>query len=133
MLKRTLKQLVSYRKVVIITSNQTIGHVVLQCRCVLVTASLPHTSSSSSSSSSPPPHTHTTSHTHTQRTDFNRPSYHYHPHGRVAGEGRRVVAPPCPRSTARLQSDGWNRFVADRATCSVDDQVGDATCGQEVG
>ena len=40
---------------------------------------------------------------------------HYTPdrHGRVAGEGRRVVAPPCP--------------------CSVDDQVGDATCGQEVG
>ena len=40
--------------------------------------------------------------------------------GRVAGEGRRVV----------VQSDGWNRFVAGRATCSVDDQVGDATCGQ---
>ena len=32
-----------------------------------------------------------------------------------------------------LQSDGWNRFVAGRATCSVDDHVGDATCGQEVG
>ena len=32
-----------------------------------------------------------------------------------------------------LQSDGWNRFVAGQATCSVDDQVGDATCGQEVG
>ena len=32
-----------------------------------------------------------------------------------------------------LQSDGWNRFVAGRASCSVDDQVGDATCGQEVG
>ena len=40
--------------------------------------------------------------------------------GRVAGEGRRVV----------VQSDVWNRFVAGRATCSVDDQVGDATCGQ---
>ena len=32
-----------------------------------------------------------------------------------------------------LQSDGWNRFVAGRASCSVDDQVVDATCGQEVG
>ena len=29
--------------------------------------------------------------------------YERHHHGRVAGEGRRVVAPPCPRSTARLQ------------------------------
>ena len=32
-----------------------------------------------------------------------------------------------------LQLDVWNRFVAGRASCSVDDQVGDATCGQEVG
>jgi len=32
-----------------------------------------------------------------------------------------------------LQSDGWNRFVAGRATCSMDDQVFDATCDQEVG
>ena len=32
-----------------------------------------------------------------------------------------------------LQWDVWNRFVAGRASCSVDDQVGDATCGQEVG
>jgi len=31
------------------------------------------------------------------------------------------------------QLDVWNRFVAGRASCSVDDQVGDATCGQEVG
>jgi len=32
--------------------------------------------------------------------------HHHHHHGCVAGEGRRVVAPPCPRSmsTARLQS-----------------------------
>ena len=30
--------------------------------------------------------------------------HHHHHHGRVAGEGRRVVAPPCSRSTARLQS-----------------------------
>jgi len=29
--------------------------------------------------------------------------------------------------------DVWNRFVAGRPTCSVDDQVGDATYGQEVG
>jgi len=29
--------------------------------------------------------------------------HHYHHyHGRVAGDGRRVVAPPCPRPTARL-------------------------------
>ena len=53
--------------------------------------------------------------------------HHYH-RRRLAGEGRRVVAPPCPRSTARLQRglqwDGWSRFVAGRATCSVDDQVG---------
>ena len=42
-------------------------------------------------------------------------SRHQDHHGRVADEFRRVV--PCP---------------AGRATCSVDDQVGDATCGQEV-
>ena len=30
-----------------------------------------------------------------------------------------------------LQSDEWNRFVAGRATCSVDDQVGEAVFGQE--
>ena len=45
-----------------------------------------------------------------------------HHHGRVAGEGRRVVAPPYPQHASRaLQWDGWNRFVAGRATCSVDD------------
>ena len=32
-----------------------------------------------------------------------------------------------------LQLDVWNRFVAGRPTCSVDDQVGDAMYGQEVG
>jgi len=32
-----------------------------------------------------------------------------------------------------LQLDGWNRFVAGRATCSVDDQVGDATFDQQFG
>jgi len=30
---------------------------------------------------------------------------HHHHHGRVACEGRRVVAPPCPRSTARFQPE----------------------------
>jgi len=44
---------------------------------------------------------------------------HHHVHGRQ-------------HASRALQSDGWNRFVAGRATCSVDDQVGDATCGQEV-
>ena len=64
---------------------------------------------------------------------------HRHHHVRVASEGRRVVAPPSMSTCGRqhvsrgLQSDVWNRFVACRATCSVDDQVGDATCGQEVG
>ena len=35
--------------------------------------------------------------------------HHHHHHGRVAGEGRRVIAPPCPRSTARLQSSPVGR------------------------
>jgi len=30
---------------------------------------------------------------------------------RIAGEGRRVVTPPCPRSTARLQSSAVGRRV----------------------
>jgi len=34
-----------------------------------------------------------------------------HHHGRIAGEVRRVVAPPCPRSTARLQSSPVGRRV----------------------
>ena len=42
-------------------------------------------------------------------------SRHHHYHGRVADEFRRVVPRP-----------------AGRANCSVDDQLGDATCGQEV-
>jgi len=64
------------------------------------------------------------------------PNHHHHRKVRVANEGRRVVAPSCPRSTARLQRSPVgrvSRFVAGRASCSVDDQVGDATCGQEVG
>jgi len=32
-----------------------------------------------------------------------RKHYRHRRYGRVASEGRRVVAPPCPRSTARLQ------------------------------
>ena len=31
------------------------------------------------------------------------PRYHHHHQFHVADEGRRVVAPPCPRSTAHLQ------------------------------
>jgi len=63
----------------------------------------------------------------------------HHRHRRVAGEGRRVVAPPCPRSTARLQRSPVGRVESFRSWSShlfrtpVDDQVGDATCGQEVG
>jgi len=60
--------------------------------------------------------------------------YHHH-HVRVASEGRRVVAHHVhgrQHVSRGLQSDVWNRFVAGRASCSVDDQVGDATCGQEV-
>ena len=63
---------------------------------------------------------------------------HHHHYVRVVSEGRRVVAPPCPRSTARLQRSPIGRVesflsLAGRATCSVDDQVGDTMCGQEVG
>jgi len=47
-----------------------------------------------------------------------------------AGTPYRLV--PATFTRGALQSDGWNRVVAGRATCSVDDQVGDATCGQEV-
>ena len=47
-------------------------------------------------------------------------SLHHHVHGRQ-------------HAFRALQSDVWNRFIAGRATCSVDDQAGKATCGQEVG
>ena len=57
---------------------------------------------------------------------------HHHHHCPVAGEGHCVIPPPYPRLTASLQWDGRNRFVAGGATRSVDDQVGDATCSQEV-
>ena len=43
---------------------------------------------------------------------------HHHHHGRVAGEGRRVVAPPCPRSTARLQSSPVGRVESFRSWSS---------------
>ena len=46
-------------------------------------------------------------------------SLHHHVHGRQ-------------HASSALQSVGWNRFIAGRASCSVDDQVGDATCGQEI-
>ena len=44
--------------------------------------------------------------------------HHHHYHGRVAGEGRRVVAPPCPRSTARLQSSPIGRVESFRGWSS---------------
>jgi len=40
---------------------------------------------------------------------LNAPLWDHHHHGRVAGEGRRVVAPPCSRSTARLQNSPVGR------------------------
>ena len=48
-------------------------------------------------------------------------SLHHHVHGRQ-------------HASRALQSDEeWNRFLAGRASCSVDDQVGDATCGHGLG
>ena len=44
--------------------------------------------------------------------------WYHHRHGRVAGEGRRVVAPPCPRSTARLQSSPVGRVESFRSWSS---------------
>ena len=44
--------------------------------------------------------------------------HHRHHHGRVAGEGRRVVAPPCPRSTARLHSSPVGRVESFRSWSS---------------
>jgi len=45
---------------------------------------------------------------------------HHHVHGRL-------------HASRGLHWDGWNRFVAGRATCSVDGQVSDGTYGQLVG
>ena len=47
-----------------------------------------------------------------------RQATHYHHHCRVAGEGRRVVAPPCPRSTARLQRSPVGRVESFRSWSS---------------
>ena len=66
---------------------------------------------------------------------YSRRHHHHHRRRRVAGEGRRVVAHHFhdrQHASRGLQSDVWNRFVGSQATCSVVDQVGDATCGQEV-
>ena len=41
-----------------------------------------------------------------------------HHHCRVAGDGRRVVAPPCPRSTARLQRSPIKRVESFRSWSS---------------
>ena len=43
--------------------------------------------------------------------------YHHH-HGRVAGEGCRVVAPPCPRSTTCLQRSPVRRVELIRSWSS---------------
>ena len=53
-------------------------------------------------------------------------THHHHHHYHVASEGRRVVAPPCPWSTARIQRSPTGQvecFIAGRATCSMDNQV----------
>jgi len=42
----------------------------------------------------------------------------HHDHGRIADEGRRVVAPRCPRSTARLQSSPVGRVESFRSWSS---------------
>ena len=45
-------------------------------------------------------------------------THNHHHHVRVAGEGRRVVAPPCQRSTARLQSSPIGRVESFRSWSS---------------
>jgi len=52
---------------------------------------------------------------------FNQPQSRPQPphhHGRIAGQGRRVVAPPCPRSTARLQRSPIGRVESFRSWSS---------------
>ena len=44
--------------------------------------------------------------------------HHHHHHGRVTGDGRRVVTPPCPRSTARLQRSPVGRVESFRSWSS---------------
>jgi len=51
----------------------------------------------------------------TQKNQEDTHHHYHHYHGRVAGEGRRVVAPPCPRSTARLQSSPIGRMESFRS------------------
>ena len=41
--------------------------------------------------------------------------HHHHHQFHVADEGRRVVAPPCPRSTARLQRSPIGRVESFRS------------------
>jgi len=54
-----------------------------------------------------------------------RPYIHHHHHRcRIAGDGRRVVAPPCPRSTARLQRSPVGRVESFRSWWSWDYLVG---------
>jgi len=43
---------------------------------------------------------------------------HHHHRRRIAAEGRRIVAPPCPRSTARLQSSPIGRMESFRSWSS---------------
>ena len=49
---------------------------------------------------------------------YTPPHHHHHHHCRIAGEGRRVVAPPCPRPTARLQSSPVGRVETFRSWSS---------------
>ena len=55
-----------------------------------------------------------------QRRNYHadRGTYHHHHRVRVASEGRRVVAPPCPRSTARLQRSPIGRVESFRSWSS---------------
>ena len=46
------------------------------------------------------------------------PTHHHHRQVRIAREGRRVVAPPCPRSTARLQRSPVGRVESFRSWSS---------------
>ena len=41
--------------------------------------------------------------------------HHQHHHGRVAGKGHRIIAPPCPRSTARIQRSPTRRVESFRS------------------
>jgi len=45
-------------------------------------------------------------------------NHHHHHHGRSASDARSVVAPPCPRSTARLQRSPVGRVESFRSWSS---------------